>query len=77
MNAMNLPEIPQKAKDYFWLLAMMLAFGAVTAAMNRLAGGTGSTVPPPPAMIQVQPVIVDQAPDGTMRILAIEPAGKK
>lgn len=74
---MNLPEIPQKAKDYFWLLLMTLAFGAVTAGMNRLANGTGQTVPPPPATIQVQPVIVEQSNDGTMRILAIEPSSKK
>lgn len=73
---MTLPEIPQKAKDYFWLLLMTLAFGAVTAALNRFANGTGQTVPPPP-MIQVQPVIVEQSNDGTMRILAIEPAHKK
>lgn len=73
---MNLPEIPQKAKDYFWLLAMMLAFGAVTAAMNRFAGGTGSTVPPPPT-IMVQPVVVGTGADGVMRVMAIEPAPKK
>lgn len=73
---MTLPEIPQNAKQYFWLLAMMLAFGAVTAAMNRLAGGTGQNVPPPPT-IMVQPVVVGQSADGTLRAISIESPAKK
>lgn len=71
---MNLPEIPQKAKDYFWVLAMFAAFGLVQAISTRLSGSP-SNAPAPPT-IQVNPVVAVPEADGTMRILNLQPAQK-
>ncbi len=69
--AFSLPEIPAKAKDYLWVLALMVAFAGVTAVFNRFVGSS-SSVPLPPITIQAsEPVIIQQDSDGVMTVLKV------
>lgn len=71
---MQLPEVPEKAKTYLWILFLTTVGAAVQVAINRL-GGT-AIVPTPPT-IQVAPLVISQSPDGTITATTVLPKGKE